>query len=53
MAKKKRRTWKVYRRDVSLNEGKRIIDRLIKNGKVWGKTVTSTNIGSKVTIHIK
>jgi hypothetical protein len=46
-------TWKVYRKNVTIKQGKAILDRLIKNGKVWGKTVTTTNIGNKVTIHIK
>jgi hypothetical protein len=45
--------WKVYRKNVTAAQGKAIVDNLIKNGKVWGKTVTSTNIGNKFTVHIK
>jgi len=45
--------WKVYRKNVTEAQGRAIVARLIKNGKVWGKTVTSTNIGNKFTISIK
>jgi hypothetical protein len=45
--------WRVYRKNVTAAQGKAIVDKLIKNGKVWGKTVTSTNIYNKFTIHIK
>ena len=45
--------WKAYRRDVTEAKGRTIVNSLIKNGKVWGKTVTATNEYDKVTIWIK
>ena len=45
--------WKLYRKDVTEAQGKKIVNSLIKNGKVWGKTVTSTNIKDKFSIWIK
>ena len=40
---KTKRGWHTYRTDLTSNQAKIIIKRLIDNGKVWGKTVTVTN----------
>ena len=45
--------WKRYRKDVTEAEGRKVVKSLIKNGKVWGNTVTSTNDKNKYTIWIK
>ena len=45
--------WKRYRKDVTESEGRKVVNSLIKNGKVWGKTVTSTNDKNKYTVWIK
>jgi len=50
MAKK---NWKVYRKNLTYNQAGKIIAKLVKNGKVWGETVTSTNIFDKYTVHIR
>ena len=48
-----REKWHIYRKDVTEGKGRRIIQRLIKNGKVWGKTVKSANIDNCYTILTK
>jgi len=52
MAKKKG-DWKLYRNYLSRPEARSVVDRLISRGKVWGKTVTTTNIGSVFTVWTK
>lgn len=45
--------WKVYRKDLTVSQAKKVVERLIKNGKVWGQTVTTTNDRNKWTVHTK
>ena len=54
MAKRRdQRGWNCYRRDIPEPQAKKIVDRLIKNGKVWGKTVTITNDKTKFSVWTK
>ena len=45
--------WQRYRKDISEKKARNIVKSLLSKGKVWGKTVTTTNEFNKYTVWIK
>jgi len=49
----KGKAWRVHKKNITEKQARDLVKKLQGKGKVWGKTLTTTNIGPVFTVWVK